>query len=219
VLGVGVLTLLLVVHKRSAMPLAGFGVVLLFTIWRGQLAPRYLLEAYLWCAAAAIATPPSKWKSMLFFGLTAQTVAVAACAAYAAVALFPGALTPRLREMVMRRSTFGYQEARWMDRVLPPNGAIMSDSRAYALSSRPFTVARFGYLPYPDEGTLVVDYPFAAPFPDNCGYHVISGPERFQYATRNPFNRREYEAIALQVNCQRKTENPSAAVLPVLNSP
>ena len=118
----------------------------------------------------------------------------------AAIILFPGALTPGLRETVMRRSTFGYREARWMDRIAPPGATIMSDNRAYALYPRPFIV------PACDscfrDALVFAEYPMEGKLPEGCHSTLIAGPETFPYATRTPvFTSSSYQAVALKVNC------------------
>ena len=231
-LGIGVLAIFLIsVQNRDckgaalkssdqpayqwALP-AGAAAVLLFTIWKGQMVPRYLLEPYYWCAAGAVAAPWSKWKSALFYGLTLQTIGVAAMALFAAAILFPGALTPGLRESTMRRSTFGYQQALWMDRVAPPNATIMVDSRAYALFPRPFVIptcascggATLFDLIRPDDLKqpnliLFPEYPVAGSMPAGCSSKQIAGPESFPYATRSPsLSTPTYQSVALAVNCK-----------------
>ena len=217
VLGVGVFSVLLARATRwtRAAACAGMAVVL-FTIWRGQMAPRYLLEPYYWCAAMAVMAPWSRLKSVLFYGMAAQTAAVAAMAAAGAALLFPGALTAGLREQVMSRSTFGYEEARWMDRVIPKEETIMAESRVYALFPRPFVIPEcFACGPAPlldlvrpvdvtgrHAGVLVLNYPPQGRIADGCALQIIAGPERFRYTTRNPFNRAERWLVAMREECR-----------------
>lgn len=225
ILGIGIFAPLLLLQARKApspraarqtLLLGGGAVILLFTMWRGQMSPRYLLEPWLWCAAAAVKAPWSKLKSVLFHGLTIQTAGVSVMALAAAVTLFPGALTPALRDRVMRYSTFGYEEALWLSRVIPPGERVMVDSRAYALFTRPFSIPACASCggadlldlvhreDFGDGGTaiLVPNYPVDGTLPDGCLSDVIAGPEPFIHATRNPFNRREYSAIALRIRCR-----------------
>ncbi|HWE52174.1 MAG TPA: DUF1420 family protein [Bryobacteraceae bacterium] len=215
ILGLGVIAIFLAPKRLIALP-AGFAAVLLFTIWKGQMASRYLLEPFYWCAAAAVAAPWTKLKSALFYALTLQTIGVAAMALFAAALLFPGALTPGLRESVMRRYTFGYQQALWMDRVAPSGATIMVDSRAYALFPRPFLIpncASCGGAPLldllrPDDLkqpglVLFPEYPIQGNLPKNCRGRQIAGPETFPYAVRTPsVNSPTYQVIALVPDCK-----------------
>ena len=137
-------------------------------------------------------------------------------ALFAAAILFPGALTPGLRESTMRRSTFGYQQALWMDRVAPPNATIMVDSRAYALFPRPFVIptcascggATLFDLIRPDDLKqpnliLFPQYPVQGILPAGCRSTQIAGSESFRYAIRTPsLTTQTYQSIALAVNCK-----------------
>ena len=203
------------------------GLVALFTVWRGQMAPRYPLEPYLWCVAAAAgsfsfteASNVGKLRSIFPVVLTAQTLGVAVAALAGAVFLFPGALTPGLRQATMRRFTFGYEEARWAASVLPaevaPDSLMMSESRAYALYPRPFAIpdcAACTTKPLLSlfrredglnrhVGVLVLGYPVAGKVAEGCVTATIAGPREFRYATRSPFNFGAYSAIALRVECR-----------------
>ena len=213
VLGIGLAGLFLAAGTQGSFAaLAGFAAVFGFTLWRGQMAPRYLLEGYLWCAAVAVAVPWSRFKSLLFYGLTVQTAGVAAMALFAAGMLFPGALTPGLREWVMQRMTYGYAEARWADRVVPKNATLMSEGRAYALMPRPFRIPRCaacGSAPLLEllkpgdlgAGVLIMEYPVEGTFPEGCAATVLAGPVGLRYAARNPFNRRAYQVVAIRAVC------------------
>lgn len=216
VLGIGLLALLLVGWTGwSGVVLACGATVATFTIWLGQMAPRYLLEPYLWLAIAAVLSPWHRLKTILSIALTAQTLAVAAMAMVGAWLLFPGALTPGWRDQTMLQSTFGYEEARWLDRQIPQDATIMSESRAYALYPRPFAIAECAACgPAPllelfrpadaaehGANVLVVGYPMQGTIADGCVLRRIAGPERLRYATRNPFNKAAYKAVALGVVC------------------
>ncbi len=207
ILGVGILVLLVLSGNGSVVAFAGFAAVLVFTLWQGQMAPRYLLEGYFWCAAAA--APWSRLKSLLFCGLAVQTAGVAVMALFAAGLLFPGALIPAWRDRVMRRATYGYAEARWVDRVVPKGATVMSESRAYALMPRPFRIpwcASCGSGAVMNLGratpdVLVLGYPVAGQLAEGCYSTILAGPERLPYAARNPFNAREYQVVAMRVRC------------------
>ena len=208
ILGIGLAGLLLAAGTQGSFAaLAGFAAVFGFTIWRGQMAPRYLLEGYWWCAAVAVAVPWPRFKSLLFYGLTVQTAGVAAMALFAAGMLFPGALTPGLRERVMQRATYGYAEAQWVDRVVPKDATLMSQSRAYALMPRPFRIpwcaacgSGFEVDARADD-VLVLGYPVEEMFPQGCPSTVLAGPVWLRYAARNPFNRRAYQVVAMRPEC------------------
>lgn len=217
VLGAGVLAFAVVrggAGWRFAM--AGSALLLLFTVWQGQMAPRYALEPYLWCAAVATAGEWSRAKAVLFYGLAAQTAGVAAMAVFAGAVLFPGALTPGLRHLVMERSTFGYEEMEWIDGIVPPGTKIMVESRAYAVFPRPFFIAECAACgPTPmlellqaggggaaHGSVLILDNPPQGEPPAGCRLVRFAGPVRLRKATRNPLNRTFHEAIAARLECE-----------------
>lgn len=215
VLGIGALAAFCGAGAAWLRPLLLCSVaVLMLVLWRGQLVPRFLLEPYLWCSVAAVLAPWSRAKELLFRGLVIQSCAVGAAALVGAALIFPGALTAGLRERVMLATTSGYAQAVWMDRVIPRDRPIIVESRAYALFPRPFVVAPCDGCADPvyfqtaakewqgRTGVAVLEYPFDEKAPGNCRMTSLAGPETFRYATRNPANRSEYQAVALDVDCR-----------------
>ncbi|MBI1898118.1 MAG: DUF1420 family protein [Acidobacteria bacterium] len=173
----------------------------------GQLSPRFFFEPYLWCGAALVPAEWTLWKSIFFKLLTIQIGVVAALAAFAGLALFPGAWTVNARDRVMMTNAYGYAESRWLDAVLPADAVVLADMRSHALLPRPFLVGdefvqatslskmpvRLTSLLREHRVTAVVtDYPTTE---EPCLWwqtHYglpLSGPETFYLATRNPFNR------------------------------
>jgi hypothetical protein len=144
VLGLGVLGCVLCVWRGGhgmprLMALAALAVFLL-NLALGQLTPRFFLEPYLWCAAAAVAVPAQCLKAWFVRALTAQGVVVAAVAVYLGGQLFGGALTSAWRERVMTAMTAGYAEAKWLDAVLPEDAVVLENFRYRVLMPRPFVV-------------------------------------------------------------------------------
>jgi hypothetical protein len=139
-LGAGVLSFLLVWRSRGVRPLllAALLAAVALAVF-GQWMARFFLEPYLWCGAAAgIAAGATRPRKTLLAALAVQCVYTAALAWFYAAALFPGALTPGLRDRVMTRSVVGYPESRWMDRTLPADARILPESYANVLMPRPF---------------------------------------------------------------------------------
>jgi hypothetical protein len=177
----------------------------------GQLAPRFFLEPYLWAGAALAAAPWGRLKKVVAAAVLAQGGLSAAVALYGAATLFPGALTPALRDEVMTRAASGYAESKWLDQVLPADASLVEPGgRFHVFTPRPFAVADPGYQPLPDVdrrverlvhdfrlNTLVTDGELAdGPFKrliDRCGSPVGTAAT-FPIATRNPFNRAAYPA-------------------------
>lgn len=191
----------------AALAATGAGLVL------GQLAPRFFLEPYLWAGAALAAAPWGRLKRVIAAGVLLQGGLSAAMALYGAATLFPGALTPALRDKVMTRAAAGYAESRWLDEVLPPDAALIEPGgRFFAFTPRPFAVATSVTLPLPEAesdrrlerlirdfhlDTVVVDGDLAdgavKRLLERCG-SPMSTIATFPIATRNPFNRATYPA-------------------------
>ena len=102
--------------------------------------PRYFLESYFLLAASVVSAQWSYKHTYFERGLLLQSVPVAISAIYGAIILFPGALTSDLRNKVMAKHAFGYQEAQWMDMHLPKDSVVIANVRSNALIPRRFIV-------------------------------------------------------------------------------
>jgi hypothetical protein len=221
-LGIGIFGFLLALRERGPIrqlllaALAAFVLVVAL----GQPTPRFFLEPYLWCAAAAAAVPSRLMKSLFFKALTVQAVLVAGVAVYLGVILFAGALTQTQREHVMTLLAPGYAEAKWLDATLPLDAVVLGEYRYRALLPRPFVIGdRFLLTKEPDwkqhfiefvkekqVTVLVAQYPI-----ENSRYRwlaarygtLLAGPAKFREAARSPLNRgnlSEWIAIRINVN-------------------
>jgi hypothetical protein len=185
----------------------------------GQPTSRFFLEAYLWCAAAAVAVPVHPLKPLFFKALTVQALLVAGVAAYLGMNLFPGALTQAQRERVMTLMAAGYAEAKWLGATLPVDAVVLGEYRYRALLPRPFVIGDRLLLTDDNEPVwkqrltelvkskqvtvLVTRYP-----PDNTRYSwlatrygtPLAGPVKFREAARSPLNRGNVsEWIAMRI--------------------
>jgi hypothetical protein len=209
VLGLGVFGFMLALRERGPTrqlllaALAAFPLIVVFSPVR----PRFFLELYFWCAAAAVPTPSRPLKSLFVKGLTVQAIPVAGVAAYLALALFPGALTQTGRERVMTLMAPGYAEAKWLDAALPPDALLLDEEfRYHALLPRPFVVGdRFLHtdIPYWQQQltelvkqngvtALLTRYPISTKrYTWLATQHgtPLAGPVEFPAAARSPFNR------------------------------
>lgn len=204
VLGLGVLAIVPAFKSRGVARLALLlaGATALMTLFLGQLAGRFFLDAYLWLGAAAIAASSTPSKEILRRVLTAQGVASGLVAVVGAATLFPGALTAALRTEVMTKRACGYSEATWLDQVLPANAVIALGERYNALWPRRFLPAdsviydarhadsRLAELVQQGANVIVVKTRYDSAFrrlAERCGT-PISDSHRFTIATRNAFN-------------------------------
>jgi len=173
----------------------------------GQISPRFFLEPYLWVGAAVVGRSWNGRKLLLARLLPVQGVLTAALAGYLAYSQFPGALTERWRDEIMRETAYGYAEARWLDSVLPADAVIVTALPSRALLPRPFLVPDPAHYSAPSEvaerrleellrdgraTVIVADHPALEPrwrFLEPCLSLQRATVASFQTATRNPFNR------------------------------
>lgn len=206
-LGLGVLAVFTVGRLRKAgWWLMVCSVMSLLPMLAGvQLDPRFFMEPYLWVACAVVSSDWTKRRGILSRAFVLQALVVACMAGYGAISLFPGSLSMQLRDKVMRSKAFNYEEARWVDGILPSDSIILTEMRAHALVPRPF-INFEAYSPenapdFPGEKmrnlleshgpTVAVFY---TPYRDNLlianvrNLRVIAGPMAFHKKTRNPWN-------------------------------
>jgi hypothetical protein len=218
VLGIGALAFIaaLPAQPRTRLLLwAAFGAGTLGVVL-GQLAPRFFLEPFLWAGAAAVAASWTLRKRLLLGGLALQGVLTMITALVGAITLFPGALTPGLRHAVLSSAAAGFTEDEWLNQVLPPDAVFLANSRFHLFNSRPFAVCDTVTStagPRADENMmrllvernvthLVIDTPLNDAFTRlaaRCGQR-IAGPQQLKLATRNPFNRVDYQSEVFRLN-------------------
>lgn len=202
VLGVGTIGFLVVYNvaglTRVILSLAIL--VALGVLCSGQTMPRYFLEGYFLLAASIVSTQWGCKHTYLERGLLLQSIPVAISAVYGAIILFPGAITNDLRNYVMNKYAFCYQEAQWIDKYLPKDSVIIADIRSYALIPRKFVVpdkikgnpenlmdiiernnVTSMLIPYPNDESVWKGL-------ENYADKKISEKKIFTRATRNPLN-------------------------------
>ncbi len=182
------------------------------TILMGQVTSRFFLEPYIWIAAAVVAANTWRVKPIFFKLMVGQMMGVAAMAAFAAVILFPGALTDSLRQEVMHNYAFGYSEAKWLDSCLPKSAVVLTGLRFKALMPRPFMSSEIIY--YSLEGkdevelgkvslilkrygidTCVTNVPLANLYLGSLFPIPVGEPKTFRIGVRNPWNTSSYQIM------------------------
>lgn len=183
---------------------------------------RYYLEPYFWLlmvtALQADRTPlvRARW---ITWPVGLQAMFTAALFWYGAVSLFPGALTPKWRSMVMDRSANGYRVMKWADSVLPADAVLLSTHRSIALAPRDAvsldwsSVVKIGSPeaePYlsrlKDRGVthmLAMGSPPGLAGLSGCVGPLVAGPGDDIVAERNPFSRgTRYQAWIFRFNAE-----------------
>jgi hypothetical protein len=189
----------------AALAAAGTCIVL------GQIGTRFFLEPFLWAGASLSVAPWNRTKKVVVAGIVAQSALSAAVALVGAALLFQGALTPGLRDVVMRRSSPGYAEGKWLDELLPKGAVIVAPQGRFPLFlPRPFAmpdVAMGETEPAQGDELLrglveqfhintIVDDGVGPTSPyvrleKKCGTPMTEA-KVFPLATRNPFNALQY---------------------------
>jgi hypothetical protein len=231
VLGLGALGFVVALRQpapaRALLLAAAAAAVLVLLL--GQITPRFFIEPYLFCAAAAVAAPWGRLKTLLSRALVLQAALVAALAVLGAVTLFPGALTPGGRDRVMTDCAHGYAESRWMDEILPAGATVLAGTRSRALLPRRFAVddvTRGGWgraqakerlvqiLRQHGVTALVASDPPSDLYGEliRCSGTPIAEPRTFRSAVRNPLLRGatyRLTATALDLRSPRCSGTPA----------
>jgi len=214
VLGLAPLLLILGIRRMREAPakvllFSALGAVP-FSLILSRMGARYLYEPYLWIVplAAFMTWGPIKW--WLAKIALVQMALMAVVSVVGAALLFPGALTGPLRHRVMTSLAFGYNEACWVNQVVPADAVVLTWNRSAALAPRPFLsrdILNFSDLTNPGErskvvklieslgvNTMVVHPPGEEEFLEvqRLGFipgKRLAGPQGFILAARNPWNR------------------------------
>ncbi len=145
-LGIGTVALLTAdwrnTYTRSLLLLALLTTIIM--VATNQLTPRFFVEPYLWAALAVVHGARVRGQRWLSGLLLVQGAGVAAMAVYAAVILFPGALSWSLFDDTLTHYAAGYETGKWLDETLPSDAVIFTDLRTGAVLPRPFVSADIG---------------------------------------------------------------------------
>jgi len=210
VLGVGAFAFLVAVPASGgAIPfLLSAVAATLLIVGLGQVGARFLLEPYLWAGAAVITSieKSGTLRVRIFLcALLAQGAAVLFMWIVGAARLLPGSWTMALRERTMSATASGYTEAKWLDRILPPDAVVLGlSTRSHALVPRRSVVYEAGeydstqprqrelcaLVSSESVTVVVVREPVTDPGVTNVltGAHPISDVETFHSATRKPMS-------------------------------
>ncbi|HEY9073260.1 MAG TPA: DUF1420 family protein, partial [Desulfobaccales bacterium] len=185
-----------------------------FSLVLSRMGARYLYEPYLWIVPLTAFMAWGPIKSWLAKVALAQMALLALLSVLGAVILFPGALTGPMRHRVMTNLSFGYNEADWVNEVLPADAVVLAWNRSVALAPRPFMgqdILDFSDLTNPVErakvkkliesfgvNTVVTHPPSEEELLEvqSLGLSLekrLAGPQKFIMAARNPWNKSTVE--------------------------
>ena len=197
--------------------------IIVANIFLAPPAARMYLEPYFWLLLVLVMQekPLSNWfVKVLSWPVLGQSGLTMLACWFGAVTLFPGALLPSWRSVVMDRSANGYEIMQWADKVLPENAVLLTEHRSMALAPRKAVSSEwvgFVNMKSPETeyylnmmitnqvshilvlGSINYDSDLAG-----CYGGLVAGPGMGHLATRNPFNQGgSYEAWILEFESER----------------
>jgi hypothetical protein len=212
VLGVGVAALFFIPGMLSdrgpSKVVAIITVILLMLIIAfAPKASRFYLEPMIWLLVALLSVKSVRWRG-LPAGCTllsrGQALVSLSMILVGVGTLSVGLFSIQARHEVMSHRAYGYQVARWLDQVAPPDARVISTSRALALLPR-YSISDDGWAYAGGKQEVIAFYQsiMASHRPDhilvetvegetpsvpNYAFQIVAGPEDITVATRNPFN-------------------------------
>ncbi|MBI3793740.1 MAG: DUF1420 family protein [Nitrospinae bacterium] len=223
VIGIGVFTFWFVDWKNAtAKTLLSVAIVtFVFTAALSPTISRSFMNSY-YLMVAAVAIAPKERKGFRLFNMagTGQLALLALSAGIGGYILFPGALSWDLRDKVLSRTAYGYNEAKYLGGHLPADAVVIQTSRVNAFLQRPyfgmdhlflmkyhpdefdkrmgqFSGKRFFYVSSSEITAKNFLYPTLkenAPFLE---------PPELPVGTRNPFNRATYRLYIYELDYDR----------------
>jgi len=215
VIGISCLLFFLVFTRFKAYftEILTIAVLVAAVLFTGQSAPRFFLEPVLWSLPLALggthSVPGFKYFNI---ALKLQLLILIPFIGFGIYSLGPSLLSNEWRETILTRSSDGYSESIWINKVVPPEATICVGSRSRAFLSRkyfPWEYLFFSSLKNQKEAALLdfklrkqykVDY-LVLPVSDfqelkkRYAGTIVAGPKKFRAAVRNPLNSTEYEMI------------------------
>jgi len=222
VLGLGVLSCCVVLFnaRRSIIMVTAAFAAITVSYCAGARSAGYYLEPCMWFCIAAASAPWSKRKSVMHWLLVGQAAVMLLFSGFGVAKLFPGAVTPALREHVMNENAHQYAMMRWLDRMLPEHAVVLSTLRSHALMPRPFAAKdivtwtdwtsqrerekSLSILKSHKLDTLVAEPAAAGELADRIEARcreTVAMSESLPLGTRNPWNRRDSTKLAVYGTC------------------
>jgi hypothetical protein len=217
VLGIGLIAFIGIdwSNRTSWQYLAIAAVIMVATLFNGQITARFVFESF---ALSAIALAVCNWnrrKAMFQYALLAQALLVSVIAIYTAALLFPGNFGAGHRDAVMRKVAHNYAVSRWLESIVPEDALLLSRIRSNVLLPRRSRSSdEVRYLNKDEYRTLVdklaneegpiifVEYDLmysGYSVLDHCNSKILDGPGWFNYAARNPVTRNSVPRFSLVV--------------------
>ncbi len=183
----------------------------------GQVSSRFFMEPLLW-TIPLFTTAFGKEPRFKFFTLLSgiQSVVILVSLGAGLFTLLPSIFTNESRKAVLIKSANGYAESIWIDQVLPKTARIATTSRSRAFLPRPYLPWEYLIFTSLDDSKeaealrlkmtleykteyLILPFHGFEKFKKLYAGKLVFGPKKFPLATRNYFNRYEYEMAIYKV--------------------
>jgi hypothetical protein len=223
ILGWGGIVILAALYKsvRSKAELAAIILFVLLMVLSGQKAARFYVEPYYWSLPILLVAVNKRLKGdTLSAGGIAQFFLLLPFVAFSFFTLGSGIVSDSGRIRLMTKSASFYEEAQWAKHHIPAGAVICTDIRSRALLSHEvfpieymyFTQFKdsaqakyFDYLfyeKYKVTHLLLTDNGITKAVLDRYAGTLLSGPDTFKAATRNPYNRSSYRTFLFAVKAR-----------------
>lgn len=205
--------------KKYRIEAAVICLFIILTIFLGQQSSRFFLEPYFWMLPLLIVAigEHSKWSIVLRIG-QAQFLLLVPFFLYAVYILVPGIISDTGRETVLRQHAHEYNEAKWINAIVPGNAVVatFTPSRAF-IDKRTFPLEYLSLIFEKDTASvhkidkMLRDYnvQYLVVNPQQANrlrpeYHAekVSGIQTFEKASRNPFNIHTYRLALYRLHLE-----------------
>jgi len=201
-------------HKAEAITIL---FLILAIVTGGQISSRFFLEPLLWSIFLFFSSYNStKFLRYFLFIPRLQLPVILIFIGFGVYSLGPSILTNEFREKVMLQASNGYAESKWLNKILPADARIATLNKSRAFLSRtylPWEYLTFSSTEDQDQRFvlneklnkeykiqyLVLPYHGSETLKKCYAGELVYGPEKFPVATRNPFNRAEYEIAVYKI--------------------
>jgi hypothetical protein len=182
----------------------------------GQATSRFLMEPVFWSIPLFIAGFHTyRWFRYVIVLSKLSLILLLPFLFFGLYSLGPSLFSDQQREEVLLESANGYAESKWLDEVLPLNAKIASSAKFRAFLPRPYLpweYLLFTSLKDAKQAAvldqqikdykinyLVLPYRGMDELKERYGAELVRGPQKFNSARRNPFNKSVYEIAVYKV--------------------
>lgn len=213
ILGCCVLLLVTIVYyiRKYAIAVGTICIFILLTLFLGQRTSRFFIEPYMWAVMVIFTAQsvPAFIKKILLL-CKIQFILLVPLFVLTGLMLPRGIISDKHRDKVMKKYSSGYAETLWIDTLLPENAVVLTNIRSRSLLPRKYYPLEYIYsisdsIRQDDMiyNKYKVNYLVSIKkFPKFITKRYagdIVARKTFVSATRNPFNKKEYEVVVYKI--------------------